>query len=318
MAQFKTEMVAAFFAYARERYAIYKRRKQGWPWPWTSDAILQTHKFTNVFREHDRTTVWFRENVRDRLSDSTDVILATILFRWFNRIESGQVIFGQRDLLSGQTPWERLRDTGETGQIASALRSAYPRGPYITGAYIIIGEPGMPKLDGILSFLHKFYVDSELSSTGSMVLGMGADSNWNSMEEFTGWLQEFRGMGPFLAYEVACDLRYTGVLDHAKDIMTWANLGPGARRGINKMCGLRREGTATARQAWSHTALKNYEYLEKMHDLLLLSREPGMWARDGMPWDMRTVEHTLCEFDKYQRVLNGEGRPKQVYRHAGA
>ena len=35
---------------------------------------------------------------------------------------------------------------------------------------------------------------------------------------------------------------------------------------------------------------------------------------DFPAWDMRTVEHTLCEFDKYERVRTGEGRPRQVFR----
>jgi hypothetical protein len=29
---------------------------------------------------------------------------------------------------------------------------------------------------------------------------------------------------------------------------------------------------------------------------------------------MREVEHTLCEFDKYERVRTGEGKPRGVYR----
>jgi hypothetical protein len=32
-------------------------------------------------------------------------------------------------------------------------------------------------------------------------------------------------------------------------------------------------------------------------------------------WEMREVEHTLCEFDKYERARLGEGKPRGVYRH---
>jgi hypothetical protein len=31
-------------------------------------------------------------------------------------------------------------------------------------------------------------------------------------------------------------------------------------------------------------------------------------------WEMRDVEHTLCEFDKYERIRLGEGRTRGVYR----
>lgn len=51
---------ADFFAFARERHATYLRRQSGAPEPWTDDPILRKFRFTNVFRELDRTTVWFR------------------------------------------------------------------------------------------------------------------------------------------------------------------------------------------------------------------------------------------------------------------
>jgi hypothetical protein len=33
-----------------------------------------------------------------------------------------------------------------------------------------------------------------------------------------------------------------------------------------------------------------------------------------VPLEMRDVEHSLCEVDKYQRALNHEGRPKSIYK----
>jgi hypothetical protein len=40
-----------------------------------------------------------------------------------------------------------------------------------------------------------------------------------------------------------------------------------------------------------------------------------MWDAGAWPiWEMREVEHTLCEFDKYMRVVNGEGFPRGRYK----
>jgi len=52
-----------------------------------------------------------------------------------------------------------------------------------------------------------------------------------------------------------------------------------------------------------------------MGDLLQYSKSEELWPRDcGWPeWEMRDVEHTLCEFDKYERVRLGEGRPRGVF-----
>ena len=101
--QFNLTFADEFFSTARERYQIKLRREAGHPRPWTKDPIFNEWRFTNVHREDDRTTVWFRENIRGSLAqrdihfDSLLRILeATLIFRWFNRIETGEMI---KDLL---------------------------------------------------------------------------------------------------------------------------------------------------------------------------------------------------------------------------
>ena len=85
-------MYIDFFSFINERHLIHLRRLRGEEFPWTKDLILQKYKFTNVFRENDKTTVWFKENIREPLKDEQDVILATIIFRWFNLIATGEVL----------------------------------------------------------------------------------------------------------------------------------------------------------------------------------------------------------------------------------
>ena len=38
-----------------------------------------------------------------------------------------------------------------------------------------------------------------------------------------------------MAYEVVTDLNYTKILQNVDDKMTWANAGPGAVRGLNRI-----------------------------------------------------------------------------------
>jgi len=65
-----------YFRLAREREAIRRRRAAGEPWPWSADAIFREWRFCNVHREHDKTTVWFREHVRSKI-DGWRVVEAT-------------------------------------------------------------------------------------------------------------------------------------------------------------------------------------------------------------------------------------------------
>jgi len=106
-------------------------------------------------------------------------------------------------------------------------------------------------------------------------------------------LLQFFMVGKFVGYEMVCDLRFTNVLD-AVDTLTWANVGPGAERG------LRRLGMDPT--------------LESMRELLSRKNELQSYVFDcEWPFELREIEHSLCEFDKYQRVKTGAGRPRQRY-----
>lgn len=299
----------AFFEFARKRHQIYLDRKAGRPPPWTDDPILDKYRFTNVFRELDRVTVWFRENVRDGLADKPEAILATLVFRMFNRITTGEAIFLQRDLHDGHTAWEWFLTTGGVGVLKDAIRKYCGFfGPFVTGSYIIKTPEGMDKLDGVLWIIRQFVLNStkhdgeappNWRSVGEHLLANPGE--W-TMERFTNWLENnFAYIGWFTAYEVACDLRYTRLLDQAPDRLTWANPGPGATRGMNAVMG--RDPTSTP---------SRLQLIREMQELLAASRQH--WPVDWPAWEMREVEHTLCEFYKYEKARLGTGRPRGRFR----
>lgn len=315
-----------FFSYARERYRIMQRRKKGLSSPWTEDPVLQTYRFCNIFREDDTVTRWFRDEVRDPLRSSPDVLLATVLFRWFNRVKTGEAIFLQNLLDLGTSPafctdgltaWsvrESSRDTDEwIGILHGSIKSYCGKGPYVTGAYIIKTPDGMDKLTGVLDCVRNF-ADMRVEAEGhkyswwamaQTLLEMRDSDQPVPLETVWQWLRQFPFMGDFMAYEVVTDLSHTDLLDRAPDIMTWANPGPGATRGLGRVT----HGNIKAYRP-SQKELLN----DKMRSLLYFSKEGGYWPTEWPEWDMRTVEHTLCEFDKYERATNGEGRPRQILR----
>lgn len=337
--------IEQFFAYARERQAILLRRRRGDLAPWTTDPILQQYRFCCVFREDDRVTRWFRENVREPMRGSPDVFLATVLFRWFNRISTGEALFSQRSLVtdpSGMTAWEEFGQYGS--KRVEILREAIVEycgaGPYVTGSYIIQGRPGLPKLDGVLSYFEEFCrtaadypgdVATSRMSWRDVAEMLLANRTWpdpaarfGSLEQTWMWLTQHQGMGPFMAYEVVTDLRHTDLLDWAPDVMTWANPGPGAIRGAGRVFyddPGRFRGSPQDRE----------EILRLMQILLEASRDAAFWPQpsadrleyvcsapwasefqtwgDWPAWEMREVEHGLCEYLKYTR-----GYSRNVFR----
>lgn len=345
-----------FFAFSRERHAVYLRRRAGRERPWTTDPVISKYRFTNIFRELDRTTIWFRENVRDHYTRDPACILATLVFRLFNRISTAEFIFKQGDFIDGSpfeallAGWRRGEDPHKlTKDLGEKIRRAIPApGPYVTGAYIIKTPEGMTKLDGVLWIIAEaMRGELKARSTAERANPTKYASllDWGRymletneplhLETAVAWLERLPFIGHFTAYEIVTDLRHTALLDRAPDIMTWANPGPGCRRGIKRVVG------GDKRAYIGNDA----QILDRMREVLEASRSVDYWPQpdklNGEPaytaggaaanhlaeiyhgplgfaqgendwpaWEMRDVEHTLCEYDKMERARLGEGRPR--------
>lgn len=327
-------LIAEFFRYARERHAVYLRRASGAPAPWTEDPILQQYRFCNIFRELDTTTAWFRESVRDPLRDKPEVLLATVVFRLFNRIATGEAIFKQLSM-GGETAFEDFLETQETMELRDAILAYCGSGPYTTGSYMTKTPTGLNKLDGMLRVIEWFVEGNWRAVADDMLLdkrGLAPLKSeggfvrrdptvpW-SLEELWSWLRRFPFIGDFTAYEIVTDLRHTALLENAPDVNKWANPGPGAKRGLNVMHGRPLK-----------SGVRREVYIEEMMLLLEASRDPEYWPQKGSQWyevasrssnwpkgewpawELRDVEHTLCEFFKYERVRTTGQGTRQRFR----
>lgn len=289
-----------FFRYSRERHNVYLLRSRGAPPPWTDDPVISTCSFTNIFRELDRVTIWFRQNIRDPLRGQPDVVPATAVFRWFNRITTGEVI---APYLVGKRWSSEL--------VKRDVLAALPKGPWVTGSYMVHSPYGCDKLTGMLEYCDKFF--GWWDAHGEELFFNDGKPLLN-MEEAHRLLLPHDGFAGFTAYEVITDLRYAGAL-RPVDRMTWAHAGPGATRGGSRV--LFGEPDLLSQGNRDHQA----QLRELMRGLLIKSRKPQYWPQDDPDWprwEMREVEHTLCEWDKYERVRRQQGRAKRTFRPAEA
>jgi hypothetical protein len=266
--------IAEYFALAREREAIRRRRLAGDPWPWTQDRIFREWRFTNVHREHDRTTAWFREHVRSKL-DGWRAIEATIAFRFFTRIETAETV---KDLLLDG--WDRTEAYRRLSRIEAN------RAPLWTGAYRICSAHGKPKLASTLDSI-------EVART---VLPARARGWGSSLERaHVDLVKSVPYVGRFMAYEVVSDLRWTPILRNAADIGTWANIGPGCARGLRWLLG---EGVDAVDV---NTYRPSDVLLPTLREILAMSRDAANWPYPDAPWELREAEHWACEVGKYVR-----------------
>src|SRR5689334_7766826 len=71
-----------FFETMFERQEIwYKRFVEKKDRPWTKDKFFANHKFTNVYRELDRSSQWLINNVILKAKDERNLIFQILLYR---------------------------------------------------------------------------------------------------------------------------------------------------------------------------------------------------------------------------------------------
>lgn len=285
-----------------ERHTIFLKRQQGDPPPWTTNEALQNFFFTNPYRENDKTTIWFRDNVRGPLKDDPAVLMATVAFRWFNLPRTGDILRGvvNADTLKPSRFPSLLVDWDEKKAIAR-LEKARKHGPLFTGGFMIKcgnGPPGskMPMVCKAISNVWK--------ERKRLVQLCKDDCR---LEALHTELCKFHGLGGFMAYEIVCDLRYTYLLENATDKMTWTNLGPGAKKGLARVLELPMFTN-------SHGKLLSQAIKDPMKKMQELTARINKALPKHMPkFEMRETEHSCCEFFKMEAAMYGLAKMKRRY-----
>lgn len=273
--------------------------------PFTEDPILAQYRFCNVFRELDRVTEWIRRNIREPFADHPDLWLMLAIARYINWPETLQTI-----IASGNLAWPQHdhRDTFRPEVLGEVLDGISKSGKKVyTGAYMIRAESN-PKAEWY-SWTKQQYVAriviGRLWEDREMWRAVLEDQPEGGLEMAAVWemfqAPRYIGWGPFMAYQVVVDMRWcNALLGSAPDINTWAALGPGSRRGLNRLAGRPVDFSLSQAQG-----------LEEMRSI---------WEEQDArraPWvpriDLSDIQNALCETDKYLRVKQGEGRPRAQY-----
>jgi hypothetical protein len=283
---------APLWDWIAERHRIYLKKAAGEPPPWTQDEIMQKFRFCNVFRELDRVTVWLREAWREPYAENDNLWIAMCLARQINWPETlAEIGFPEHGY--------------DAAEVRRGLEARKARGEKVyTGAYMISAPAG------------EYAGMAKPEYTAEVVVGapwrerrefeaMFAGGRQPSMQQVHAWLKQFRGWGDFMAYEVVTDLRHTRYLRNAPDINTWAVAGPGAIRGLHRLHGRPYKGHLSQERACA-----------EMRELLEMSRT---CLPDFVPaLELREIEHSLCETDKWLRVASGQGRLRAKYQAEAA
>lgn len=279
--------IDGFFDWMRERHRIYvKRFIMKWPKPWSDDPIFQNWKFTNVFRELDTGTIYLRKALKHE-DNPVKIVFNTIwyrLFNWYEHIDN----LGPLEL-------------HEFFKLKDYMMDRYERGLKIfTSAHMTSGKLFEPK---VITYLNAIESNMELIHPITKIFTVTS-----SIQATFKSLLAYPLVGPFTAYEIACDIRFD-IPAPVYDALTWANIGPGANRG------LRRLGLPVALDSMLNL-FKEFHTAERFYPNSVIVNH--FYDRDhctkSPPFELREIEHSLCEFDKYERIRLGQGKPRMKYR----
>lgn len=273
-----------FLYWIKERESIRVKKEAGLPKPWTDDPIFQTYKFCNVEREKDTVSIWIKENWIDPYRDHPNLWFAMIVARLFNWPPTLDLIgFPTMDFEILKPLWrDQLKKYRELDN------------KVFTGAYLVSTNGiKMDKIDYILDrVLTPIWERGRAPYENSV-----AFARQETLEEYWNHLLQFDGLGSFMAGQVVADLKFTPLLENASDWWDWAPLGPGSIRGLNRY-----HGRPVDKPLRQDRGLKEIREQQKL-------------IEDELYWLLpaHNIQNCNCEFDKYIRVKNGEGRPRSTY-----
>lgn len=321
--KFRKLELERFFYWINERHSIHLKKqagvnRKGMGWPWTKDKILQQYKFTNPFRQNDRVTKdWMNRYASLLAIEKTgkqvpdDLILFHLcMFRLFNYPPTYDALnfamFKSKGL-----GWNKEKAVAILKERRDGVNS--PDSQIFTGAYMITPGSGSDKIDTYCEVLDQLWdgrtenQKKKRSSVPRRVRWTRAIKARRSMRRATALLCKLDCVGPFIAYEIVCDLRHTRILSDALDIDTWANAGPGAKRGVHRLLTGDKEHPKGV-----------IDYNAAMIELLRIARDDKRLSKDVLscewPFNAREIEHSLCEYDKMSRVRMGQGKPRSTYK----
>lgn len=290
-----TPVFDTYWRFAAARQRIYQARLAGSRPPWTTDPILDRHRFTNCYRAADRVSQYLiGQVIYEGDQDWGEVFFRTLLFKLFNRTSTWRLL---RSRL-GEVTWSAYRFV----DLDRVLSETFEAGERLYSAAYVIPPP---RLGEVRKHRNHLRLLELLMSSAAPARVLDAKSMRDAFEI----LRSFPAMGDFLAYQFLIDLNYSASLRF--DEIEFVVPGPGARDGIRKCFGAAADGIeAEVIRYMADTQEEHFSRLGLAFDGL-----------GGRPLQLVDCQNLFCEVDKYARVahpeiagISGRTRIKQIFR----
>lgn len=300
-AEFDQGRLDEFWNFVAERQRIWERRfiLKSAP-PWTSDKILATQHFTNVYRELDPGTKYAIKNILGKDASAGDRFFNLLIYRLIGKEETHHFI--------GFQYLERFNSLEFENKLKTIrLQNKHP----FTSAYMVSGYKSMGTSDKIVNISRIFSVVHSNFSEFFTTL-----KNASSFENAYKIVCSLNGFGNFLAYQVLVDATYP--IEREKGISllnicpeTWAAAGPGAKKGIRILMGKFKVPDLSV-MLWLRNNQKQ-EFERLGIDFPFIKDKLETPIEISLP----NIQNCLCEFYKYVKITEGWGRSRRSFNPRG-
>ena len=304
----KTKEYTCFWKFVVERQNIWYRRmilKE--EYPWTDDPILQKYRFTNVYRELDKSTHYLLNFLSPLKKDRKNILFNVLIFRFFNSYGFFDKI-GSMLHVEKYNPFEFIRKLDELKR---------KKIKFFNNAYLI-PHPSIRKdyRPGDKHVQLAFCFDAVKEKIDMLIARIDDVKTPGESLEI---IKQIPGVGSFLAYEVWTDLTYFKWFKQRWSDNDFVNVGPGARWGLNIMVGKDTPKFILPAKEYEKLVFKLRDEMQPaLKKLNLLNKWMKIYYRHAFsnkPFlSLRNIEHSLCEFRKYRRLSKGVGR-KRLFKY---
>lgn len=298
--------VSSMAAFWVERHKVYlKRFHMKRSAPWTEDPVLANYRFCNIYRELDTVSEWIIDNVIRPYEGNKNLWFMLAMSRIINWPDTLQAIMD-----AGAWPVKKW-DPDLVYDVLNARKADKQK--VITGAYIInsVFPKGANPPDNGKTYYIPYYGLDPLWQDRDQIAAEFKTTQQRAVTALTA----HQGWGPFMSYQVIVDLTYSNRwLGRADDIDTFTSPGPGTTRGMNRLL----YGGRKVQTLGKHL---NEQMLSARQAVNAAARKlvPAEWWTDDfhtgfVPLSAANFSNLCCEYDKYCRVISGEGEPRSGYK----
>ncbi|WP_254280767.1 nucleotide kinase domain-containing protein [Haloarcula marina] len=299
--EFNTEPLDLFWKFIHKRQNVWHRRViENKSPPWTDDQILQNNRFTNIYRQLDPGTQYAIQNILERDASREDKIFNIMMYRLIGRLETHEDI-----------GFQPIADFDkEEFEDSLKHRRDVENETVFTGAYMVAGYNQMGSSDKVENIAVLFNQIASNQSFFSELLST------ESAEQAYKKIRSQQGFGNFLSYQVLVDLLYPVDCYNGQSVLPfspddWSSPGPGAQKGIKRLI---KESTQVDDLRIMNWLRENQqaEFDRLGLEFPYLSDESG----SQIELSLADIQNCLCEFYKYDKILNSEGRARRRFRNS--